>query len=33
MDAILILILKCLLLGVIWAALLIPVIFNRGVNE
>ena len=30
MDAILILILKCLLLGVIWAALLIPVIFNRG---
>lgn len=30
MHAILILILKCLLLGVIWAALLIPVIFNRG---
>lgn len=30
MEAILILILKCLLLGIIWAALLIPVIFNRG---
>ena len=30
MDSILILILKCLLLGIIWAALLIPVIFNRG---
>lgn len=30
MEGILILILKCLLLGVIWAALLIPVIFNRG---
>ena len=30
MEGILILIFKCLLLGVIWAALLIPVIFNRG---
>ena len=30
MEAIIILMLKCLLLGVIWAALLIPVIFNRG---
>ncbi len=30
MESILILILKCLLLGIIWAALLIPVIFNRG---
>ena len=30
MEAIIILMLKCLLLGIIWAALLIPVIFNRG---
>ena len=30
MEAIIILMLKCLLLGVIWAALLIPVIFNLG---
>ena len=30
MEAFVILILKCLLLGVIWAALLIPVIFDRG---
>ena len=30
MEGILILIFKCLLLGIIWAALLIPVIFNRG---
>ena len=30
MEDILILIFKCLLLGIIWAALLIPVIFNRG---
>ena len=30
MESVLILILKCLLLGIIWAALLIPVIFNRG---
>jgi len=30
MEALLILILKCILLGIIWAALLIPIIFNRG---
>lgn len=30
MEGLLILILKCLLLGVIWAALIIPVVFNRG---
>ncbi len=30
MEALFILILKCLILGIIWAALLIPVIFNRG---
>ena len=30
MESLIILILKCLLLGIIWAALLIPVIFNRG---
>ncbi len=30
MEAFIMLILKCLLLGVIWAALIIPVIFNRG---
>ena len=30
MEALLILILKCILLGVIWAALLIPILFNRG---
>ena len=30
MEALIVLILKCLLLGIIWAALLIPVIFNRG---
>ena len=30
MEELLMLILKCLLLGVIWAALLIPLIFNRG---
>ena len=30
MEYLIILILKCLLLGVIWAALLIPVLFNKG---
>lgn len=30
MEEFLMLILRCLLLGVIWAALLIPLIFNRG---
>ncbi len=30
MEALIMIILKCLLLGVIWAALIIPVIFNRG---
>ena len=30
MEALLILILKCLLLGVIWAALIIPTFFNHG---
>lgn len=30
MEELLMLIFKCLLLGVIWAALLIPLIFNRG---
>jgi len=30
MEALIILILKCLLLGVIWAALIIPVVFKRG---
>ena len=30
MEEILLLLLKCLLLGVIWAALIIPVIFKRG---
>ncbi len=30
MEALIILILKCILLGIIWAALLIPVMFNRG---
>lgn len=30
MESLIILILKCLLLGVIWAALIIPVIFKRG---
>ncbi len=30
MEALIILILKCILLGIIWAALLIPVLFNRG---
>lgn len=30
MEALLILILKCVLLGIIWAALLIPVIFKSG---
>jgi len=30
MEALLILILKCILLGIIWAALLIPVIFKQG---
>lgn len=30
MEGIFVIILKCLLLGIIWAALLIPVIFNRG---
>ena len=30
MNDFLYLILKCLLLGIIWAALLIPIIFNKG---
>lgn len=30
MESLVFLILKCLLLGIIWAALIIPVIFNRG---
>lgn len=30
MEGIFVIILKCLLLGIIWAALLIPVIFNKG---
>lgn len=30
MEAFLYLVLKCILLGIIWAALLIPIIFNRG---
>lgn len=30
MEDLFILILKCILLGIIWAALLIPIIFNRG---
>ena len=30
MENLIFLILKCLLLGVIWAALLIPVLFNKG---
>ena len=30
MEALLMLILKCLLLGVIWAALIIPVVFKHG---
>lgn len=30
MESLIMLILKCLLLGVIWAALIIPVIFKRG---
>ena len=30
MEALIILILKCILLGIIWAALLIPILFNRG---
>lgn len=30
MEALIILILKCLLLGVIWAALFIPILFDRG---
>ncbi len=30
MEALLILILKCILLGIIWAALLIPIIFKSG---
>lgn len=30
MEGIFIIILKCLLLGVIWTALLIPVLFKRG---
>lgn len=30
MEEWIILILKCILLGIIWAALLIPVIFNHG---
>ena len=30
MEELLIIILKCLLLGVIWAALLIPLFFNKG---
>ena len=30
MESLVFLIMKCLLLGIIWAALIIPVIFNRG---
>lgn len=30
METLLVLILKCLLLGIIWAALLIPILFNKG---
>ena len=30
MEGLLILIFKCLLMGVIWAALIIPVVFKRG---
>ncbi len=30
METLLVLILKCLLLGIVWAALLIPILFNRG---
>ena len=30
MEAFLYFVLKCILLGIIWAALLIPVIFNKG---
>ena len=30
MESLVFLILKCLLLGIVWAALIIPVIFNRG---
>lgn len=30
MESLLILILKCVLLGIVWAALLIPILFNRG---
>lgn len=30
MESIFIIILKCLLLGIIWTALLMPVLFNRG---
>lgn len=30
MEALLILILKCLILGIVWAALFIPILFNRG---
>ena len=30
MESIFIIILKCLLLGIVWAALLIPILFNRG---
>lgn len=30
MEALLVLILKCLLLGIVWAALLIPILFNKG---
>ncbi len=30
MEALIILMLKCILLGIIWAALLIPILFNRG---
>lgn len=30
MEALFILILKCLILGIVWAALFIPILFNRG---
>lgn len=30
MEALFVLILKCLILGIVWAALFIPILFNRG---
>lgn len=30
MENLLVIILKCILLGIIWAALMIPALFNRG---